>query len=202
MTKNTNVYADATLEPHRGVAVGEPDRQRLGQRRVQHPGEVEFAERQRHHHQRASEDSGPRIRHDHVEKAPQGRCAERGRAFVQRLHVNRGKDRHHRAHHERQREHDVASQNEQPGPAEIREAVVGQQQGQCDREAGNRKRQRDDFLDCARHPSAAHVQRVGRRDADEQRDDQGRTGDKERAANRVGVEVPDLHDPLQGEAVS
>ena len=40
------------LQPHRGVAVGKPDRQRLGQRRVQHPGQIELAERERHHHQR------------------------------------------------------------------------------------------------------------------------------------------------------
>ena len=188
------------LQPHRGVAVGKTDRQRLGQRRVQHPGQIEFAERKRHHHQAARENPRHGIGHDHVAKASPRRCAERCRAFVERLDVDGCEHRHHRAHHERHGEDDMAGEDEQPGTAKIAEAAIGEQQRQRDRETGNRQRQRDDFLDDARQSPAADMQRVGRGNADHQRHRKRRECDHERQQDGAGIEIPDLEHPLQGHA--
>ena len=63
----------ADLQAHRGVGVGEADGQRLGERRVQHPGHVELAHRQRDHHQRAGEDARAR---SWAARCAKKRCAE------------------------------------------------------------------------------------------------------------------------------
>ena len=65
---------------------------------------------------------------------------------------------------------------------------------------GNGERQRDDLLDRARQPIVAQMQRVGRGNADDQRDAERGERDQERAENRVGVELPHLHHPLQRHA--
>ena len=89
------------LEPHRGVAVGEPDRQRLGERRVQHPGQIELADGQRDDHERAGQHAGADIGQDHVlEPRPRAGAQARG-AFLERTRVDGGEHRHDRAHHER-----------------------------------------------------------------------------------------------------
>src|ERR671912_210788 len=49
------------FEPQRRVGIGEPDRQRRRQGRVQQQGHVELADRQRYDHQRARDDAGSTI---------------------------------------------------------------------------------------------------------------------------------------------
>ena len=53
----------ADLQPHGGVAVGQAHRQGAGEWRVEHPGEIELAHREREHHQAAGHDGGHHRRH-------------------------------------------------------------------------------------------------------------------------------------------
>jgi hypothetical protein len=60
--------------------------------------------------------------------------AERRRTLVKRLDVEGGKYGHDRAHHEWHGEDDMADENEEPGGGN-RQAAIGKQQGQCNRES-------------------------------------------------------------------
>src|SRR6185312_2842114 len=93
----------------------------------------------------------------------------------------------------------MADQDEDPGAAKTADAAIGQDQRERDGESRNRDRQRDDFLDNARKAAAARMQRVSRGYPNDERDEQCRERDLERTADGVGVERPDLADPVQGD---
>src|SRR5262249_3763028 len=90
-----------------------------------------------------------------------------------------------------------ADENEEPGAAKLAQATIGQKQGKRDRKPGNCERERDDLLDDPRQPPSPYIERVGRRHARDQRERERRKGDHEGKEDRAGIELPDLHDPLQ-----
>ena len=90
----------------------------------------------------------------------------------------------------------MTDENEEPRTAKIAEAAIGKQQRQRDRESGNRKWQRDDFLDDPGKTPSPDVQRIGCRDAGDQRDRQRRERDQERQQYGPRIELPDLDNPM------
>ncbi len=77
----------ADLDAHRRVGIGETDRQGLRVGRVQHPGQIEFADGERQHRQRARDDARPHIgQHDRHEALQEAR-AEARRAFFERAQI-------------------------------------------------------------------------------------------------------------------
>jgi hypothetical protein len=82
----------------------------------------------------------------------------------------------------------------------ITEPAVGQEQRQGQRKTRDGERQGDDFFDRAREPIAAQMQRISRRNPDDQGHAERRKCNHQGAENRFRIELPYLHHPLQSQA--
>ena len=188
------------LEAQRGVGIGKTDGQRLVERRVQQPRHVELAHRQRHHHQRSGEDAGAAVGQHDMEEALAEAGAERGRALLQRLQVDRHQHRQHRAHHERQREQDMADQDEHPRGAEAAGTAIGDDQRQRGRETRHRHRHHQQLLQRARQRPLSPGQHIGGGDAEHERAGEAGKRDADARGRSCRDSRPHLADPAQGQA--
>ncbi|KGD50918.1 ABC transporter, permease domain protein [Burkholderia pseudomallei] len=166
---------------------------------MEHPREVEFADRQREHRECAGDDARAQVRQHDRREARGERCAEARRAFLERAQIGARGDGRDRADHERQREHDVADDDEPQARAERGEAAVDAQQCERGREARQRDGQHERLLDQARDAAAAARERVAGGHARDERDGERRERDFERQEYRAVILRPHLAEPAQRE---
>ncbi len=152
---------------------------------MQHPGQIEFADRQGHHHEGAGEDAGPAVGQHDGRRSAGGKMAPRLAAPSSRVRKSSGQDRQHGADHERQGVQHVAHQNEEPAQAEIAEGPVGDDERQRDGKARDGDRQDQGLLDHAGDRARPLGQDVGRRHADHKVADEAGDGDLQREPDRA-----------------
>jgi len=167
---------------------------------MQHPRQVEFADRQRQHRQRASDDTRPDIRQHDRREALRKACAETGRAFFERAQASARTHRCDRAHHERQREHHMPHDDERRAHPERCKAAIYGQQRKRGGEPGQRDRQHQQFFDHTRRACLAARERIAGRHAGDKRDDERRGRHFERQEYRRVILRPHLAEPAQRQA--